>query len=147
VFDREESETYVGLLFAEKTIENIRDVFSDTNAEEMGFPAKVLIQRLKLADVKINVALALWITCLSKSPGELVMHAWTLREIYYSRPPEDWKPLGITDWGRYFLHGVPTKEMFDFVWSSQKTVGAPNGNGLYQSEVWKAPLPDAAHTP
>jgi len=137
-----EAESFVGLCIMEQNLIHRPEpsmVFNNQRAIELGFPGLVLFDRLSWSNLSISLPMAAWITMVSRSPGEIVMWAWTLRDIILSKGVESKSdPMSLQDWADRFPMGLPSQAMFDYVWESQKVSSAPNGNGLDDIRVWKS---------
>lgn len=115
-------------------IQHTPRLFTPEIANQFDMPGKILLSRLDLGGVKITGALALWCIYLSKgSPSEIVLWAWTLREMFIAQKH---RMVTVSDWTYAFPMGVPTQEEISRVWDAQKEEGAPAGNGLARGENW-----------
>ncbi len=108
--------------------------FTDDIAKKLGPIGQILYSRIRLADVRITLELAVWCSTLSEGvPGNLVLWAWTLRELSMLYAGRE---LTIADWTNHFPMGVPTPEEYHRVWRAQKVSGIPD-NALDKPAIWK----------
>jgi hypothetical protein len=113
-----ETKLFVNCMFAD--MQEYKDF---STLEEQAFAIQVLQKRLVYHEVKVSVPVGVFICSMSKTPGDLVMWAYTLFLIQKKNN----KPVTMEDLSKEFPFGFPIEESYETVWDSQK-----NDNGSNQ---------------
>ena len=92
-----------------------------------------MLGRLNLVPgLAVTDSLAFWVLVLAEgNPGNAVLWAYTLKCLFQQKG----KPiLALVDWVEVFPNGIPTKEAYEELWSSQKD--ERGRNRLDTKEAW-----------
>lgn len=138
---REETEQFVAATLGERSGANgLKGDFTETEAGSFGPIGWILFKRLALCEgLRVTTALAAWVAMRSEgNPGNLVMWAWTLREMWIRKPNKE-VPVDMQEWAFGFPDGVPTAEGLSKTWDRQKNL-VGGGNLLDIVQIWAMPV-------
>lgn len=118
----------------------LNELYKDELPEEItnSFLVKVLTKRLEFFKIPVNKYVVTFIVCLIVNPGQAVMWAYALNEMY--KEVEKEIDLWTFCLGNYFGNGIPTDEEYNRIWLSQKVKDyqfPQSDNALDDPEYWK----------